>query len=365
MALTRSSLGCAFVLLASAQAFGQTGPAPAAPAGARWEIELHGGVSSTGRPQSGSITMPPAGAPILTSSPIFPSRQVSTWFAGDGASLLNEVSAELRLTPRLTPLDAALESIGLDSATGAGFGARLRRALTRRLVGELSVDLLTRSAGVTDEFADAVASSATSFETTFAAVFATGPFGAPLTSASLETSAGSRRDLAITGTINYHFDALGAFVPYLSFGGGVIAGAGTLPSATLAGSYRFTLPSGASVSEADRVTLRFDQRTTFAGVVGGGLRRSLSDTWSLQIDGRVLLGPAGTRVLLDASPTTTAGAPADFIESLTYPSLQFSNNQSTGRHSTLSGAALDGVEVFTASGLETRVLVTVGVFWKF
>ena len=42
----------------------------------------------------GSVTLPPAGAPIVTSSPIFPSRQVPSWFFGDGATLLNDVNAD-------------------------------------------------------------------------------------------------------------------------------------------------------------------------------------------------------------------------------------------------------------------------------
>ena len=47
---------------------------------------------------------------IATSSPLFPSRQVSSWLFGDGAALLNDVAAEFGLTERISPLDAVLAS---------------------------------------------------------------------------------------------------------------------------------------------------------------------------------------------------------------------------------------------------------------
>ena len=55
----------------------------------------------------GTRTLPPAGPPIVTSSPIFPSRAVPSWFFGDGASLLNAVNAEFDLAAQVTPLDPA------------------------------------------------------------------------------------------------------------------------------------------------------------------------------------------------------------------------------------------------------------------
>jgi hypothetical protein len=58
-------------------------------------------------------------------------------------------------------------------------------------------------------------------------------------------------------------------------------------------------------------------------------------------------------------------APGDFIESLTNPNIQFSNDPATGRQSTLSGPPLDGFVAFEGTGVQTRVLVTVGVFVRF
>ena len=79
----------------------------------------------------------------------------------------------------------------------------------------------------------------------------------------------------------------------------------------------------------------------------------------------MFIGRNGTGVRLDAAPAVTTGAPAGFIESFTTPSIQFSNDVSTGRQSSLSGAALDDFPLFKGSGIQTRLLITVGVFTRF
>jgi hypothetical protein len=352
----------AAIALLGTNAFAQTA-VPPPQNGARWEIELHVGLTMAKRPHGGETTLPPAGAPILTSSPVFPSRETSTWFLGDGAALLNGVAEEFGLGARISPLERALETIGADASTGPIFGARLRRSWKPRLLAEVSVDLLWGSSAVSDEFA--VEASRSSFESTFRALFATAPVTVVSASATGGTSDGSRRELALTGTVNYLFGRRGGFEPYIGFGGGVITGAGDGATATLDGGYRVILPGAVPVTEADRATLRFTSRTVPAGVIAGGLRHGWSGTWGFQIDGRVWLGPASARVTLETAPAVTPGTPAGFIESFTYPSVQFSNNSSTGRQSSLSGAPLQNFELFKSTGLETRVVVTAGVFKRF
>ena len=90
-----------------------------------------------------------------------------------------------------------------------------------------------------------------------------------------------------------------------------------------------------------------------------------SAVWGFRIDGRVLIGPANGRLVIDATPAVTTGAPADFIETATNPNIQFSNSPATGRQSTLSGPPLDGFTAFKATGVQTRVLITVGIFVRF
>jgi hypothetical protein len=118
------------------------------------------------------------------------------------------------------------------------------------------------------------------------------------------------------------------------------------------------------IAETDHVVLRYDRESAPIAVIGGGLHYAISARWGLSVDGRVFLGGHSPRLLLDASPSVTTGAPAGFVESFTNPAIQFSNNASTGRLSTLSGAPIQGFEAVSA-GHETRVIFTVGMFRRF
>ena len=133
----------------------------------------------------------------------------------------------------------------------------------------------------------------------------------------------------------------------------------------MGGAYRFAIAGDVPIDERDRVAIRLDRDPAFAGVVGGGVRQEIADQWGLKIDARVFLARSSQRLLLDAIPSIARGTPAGFVESFTSPAIQFSNDPATGRESSLGGPALQNFEAFTANGLQTRFLVTVGVFVKF
>src|SRR5580765_6878112 len=79
-------------------------PARASAQDPRWEVEAYGGIVAARTASGGSRALPSAGAPIVTSNPLFPSRQVSSWFFGDGANLLNDANQEFEKAGRITPL---------------------------------------------------------------------------------------------------------------------------------------------------------------------------------------------------------------------------------------------------------------------
>ena len=326
----------------------------------RWEIEAYGGAIAA-RTTSGHQTLPPAGATLLTSTPIFPSRETATWFLGDGATLLNGVNADFGVAGRIAPLDAMVGP--LDTARGAAFGVRVRRRLTSRLSAEFSLDAMAAPGDRRDGLDAAVDAARDSFAAAFADLLSTGPFAGIAISTSGAAEPGHRRDTAATLALNARVGRLGSFVPYLTFGAGVLTGSGRLPSASLEGHYRFSVLGEVPIDETDRLSLRFVRGASFTWVVGGGLRREVSSRWDVHIDARVLAGLDNTRVLLDAHPSVLRAAPGGFIESFTNPAVQFSNDPSTGRSSTLSGA-LDGFEAFTG-GLQSRTLITVGVSRRF
>jgi hypothetical protein len=349
------------LLAACASAAGQT--APAAP---RWEIDAHGGFSRVRLPTGGSVAMPEPGPPIVTSSPIFPSRRVPSWFFGDGADLLNGVNAEFGLSERLTPLDAAFASLGLDATSDAAFGLRLLRELTPRYALEVSLDVVPGSTQLDEDLVAALDASRAGFGTAFGALLASGPFAEPVVSAVLTTPRGGvGRDVLATVSVVYRWPARGSFAPYVVLGGGLWAHAGGMPTASLEGAYRFAIDGTVPIDERDRVALRFEQDPVLAGVAGGGVRQQMSDRWGFRIDARVVFARSSQRLLLDAEPSIAAGTPADFIESFTSPSIQFSNDPSTGRESTLGGPPLRDFETFAGDGWQTRVLITAGLFVRF
>jgi hypothetical protein len=333
--------------------------------GRRWEIEGYGGLFvPTGGSAGGAPVLPLPGPPIATSSPIFPSRRVPSWFFGDGATLLNQVNGQFGVDALIDPLDGALGGSALATGSGLAAGARVRRALNDRFAVEASFDFFPSASDLSDDLVAAAETTRASYAPAFQGLLATGPFTDIDVSAS-STRGGSALEIAATGALVWQLGAGGGFDPYLTFGGGVISGAGDGASLTLEGHYAFRVLSEVPIDETDRLTVRVTSRTVLAGLVGAGLRREMSERWGIRIDGRVLIGPRTTQVLLDTDPTIAQGTPPDYVESFTAPSIQFSNNASTGRESSLGGPALQGYETFTQDGLQARVLISAGVFFRF
>ncbi len=355
---------------AAASSTAPRAPAPASSAvtqggkgqAARWEVEGYGGFSSR-IVSTGSAVLPAAGAPITTSSPTFPSRQTPSWFFGDGSALLNGALEDLGLPTRITPLDSALASLGFGDSGAAG-GIRVRRSITSRLSAELSIDVLTGSPVLTSAFGAAVESSRASFAPAFTGLFSTGPFSGATASATAVTGNGSGQQVVGTGSIRVPFAPRLHLVPYLTLGAGVLARLGQLPSATITGTYQALAVTSVPINETDRVVVRYSQGASAVAVLGAGVRRAVSSHWGVDLDARLFVGPQPVKVLLDANPSVAQGQPAGFIESFTYPSIQFSNNVSTGRSSSLSGPALQGFAAFSG-GVQTRALVTLGVYVRF
>ena len=327
-----------------------------------WELEIHGGVAARQTATAGSQRLPAAGVPLVTSSPVFPSRETSSWFFGDGATLFNGANADFGQTARISPLDAAFGSIS--SGLSAAAGVRLRRRLNGRLTLEISLDAFPASRVRGPDVAAIVEAARASFPAAFLDLLSTGPFSNAMASATASTSGGSRRDIAVTAAAQRAYRPWGALTPYLTAGAGVLTGSGPLPSASVAGRYQFSILGEVPIAESDRVAFRFERGPALIGVVGGGLRRDLSGAWGLRVDARILMGQDRTRVLLDAQPSSTAGTPPGFIESFTNPAIQFSNDPSTGRRSSLSGPVLQSAEVFKG-GFQARAIVSIGLTRRF
>jgi hypothetical protein len=315
-------------------------------------------------PKDGTATLPPAGPPLITSGPTNPSRRVPTWFLGDGALLLNGVNAEFGVASRIAPLDAAIATLGLSGTNAPAFGVRVRRVVSDRLTLELSADMMPGSRELSPELLDAVEAARASFVSAFSGLLASGPFINPSVNAAAAVTNGSSRDLATTLAAQWMFKA-GSLQPYVSLGGGLVHNAGDLPVITLTGNYRFNIQGTVPINETDVLRLRYDQGTALVGLVGAGVRRALSDRLGFSLDARLLLGQQTLTLRLDSTPTVAPGTPEGFVESFSTPAIQFSNSKNTGRESSLSGEPLNGFKAFSTNGLQTRYIVSAGLFLKF
>lgn len=327
----------------------------------KWEVEVYGGGAWTSS-TAGTRTLPAAGAPIVTSSPIFPSREVPSFLFGDGATLLNDVNGEFEIAARLTPLDGVFaKSAG---RTAPSFGVRLRRLLNPRVSLEFAGDFSPSAAAAPEGFEDAIAATRDSFSPAVGSLLATGPLLPALIASTSAQEAGQLRENTFTGGVNIRLDDWQWGSSYVTLGAGFASTAGTLPSASVGGGYSFRIAGEVPISESDAVTLRFERPSTYVVVAGGGISGAMTSALSFRVDARVHVGPDTSRILIDTASLNTRGTPAGFIESGTNPSIQFSNDPSTGRRSTLSAPALEGFEVFDG-GARTRILLTAGLVFRF
>lgn len=335
---------------------------PAAAQDRRWEVEFLGGGVVSAPASTGSVSLPAPGAALVTSSPIYPAREIPSWFFGDGASLLNDVNAQFGITPRVTPLDSLLRTP--ETGATAILGVRVRRYMSPRTSLELGIETTPSAPKAAEDLAVAVEDTRSSFATAFAGLLGSGPFSGVAITTTAAADKGSYRETSATAALNVQWRRAHALRPYATAGGGVLFGSGALPSTQVSASYSFSILGEASIAETDHVQLRFERPAAFVLVLGGGVAQALSGAWGINIDARALFGPDRTRIVLDAASGTTRGTPGRFIESFTNPAIQFSNDPATGRRSTLSAPALNNVEVYSG-GTRARMLVTVGLTRRF
>jgi hypothetical protein len=365
-------------------------PAGAAIAG-DWEIEIHGGVLWTFMPSGGQAASPPAGETFQTVIPGVSSRRVTSWYYGDGGSLLERRRTDFgswaggnwQSVTTVRPLDPVLSSAATRLPFGGGAGLRLGRRLSRRLTAEIDVEYGSHAPAFTESARAGIEDSRTSFDTAWSTALASLPASKVTSLATVR--AGSGRQLVATGVLSVSLVTGDApkwsrrsprrrFVSYLSVGAGIISTTGEEPSATLLGRYQFASQAGeseASFEETDTVTVRSSTTfgTALVGVVGLGWKQDVSTRWGIRFDARTHLTRNTTRIVMDARPSVTTGSPASaFVASSSIGAIQFVNNGSgayEGHRSSLSGPAIAGFETFRGTGIVAQFNITLGVFLRF
>jgi len=332
-----------------------------------WDIDFHGGlITGAGSTDGTAIASFPVGTPISTPNGVT-SRAVSSWYFGDGASLLNSVNQQHASPQRLAPLDTTLRSSVAHSSGGFAFGVRASRRLTSRLSLEFAFDVSTTPVEFTDEAEDAIQAASDTFIDAWTGFLAASTSVDRSLSSNATFTEGSGGQILVTGALRFAVFPHGRFAPYLTAGIGGVSGFGDPLSATLTGQYGFRFGvDSAPFRETDIVTLHVTpDQNSVAGVFGGGFDYDLSSRHAVRVDLRFVVSGATTDVSVDANPTVSTFTPAFAISTFTNPSIQFSNNPSTNRTTSLSGPAISGLQTFTGSGSSMRFSLTVGYVMRF
>jgi len=354
------AVGTLFLLLpASALAQAQPG---------KWTIEIYGGGSSSSASKGGTPIATFAPGNIFTTESGQPSRAVSSWYFGDGSTLLNQVLTQFSTISgstltRIVPLDAALRANGASRGSGGAIGLRIGRALSSRIALELNVERSMASLELSGAMKSALEESSASFKGAFEDLLATAPVTNITVSSTLSMPDASNSQTRVAGALKWTAVSSRKLEAYLTGGGGVIMNSGSEPEAILNGIYTFRLFGAFQMNETDRVVVSVSQpKNSAMGLVGGGVTYNLSARTGLRADVRLLLSSSKEVTTLSASPNVLSQTPTGVLPSVTNPAIQFSTQ--AGLRSSLSGPTTE-LTAFTGSGRNQQVSFTIGIFRRF
>ena len=366
------ALVAAISLLGTSVASGQA----AAPQRA-WDVEFHAGGMLSTNPTNGTTALPAPGPAITTFSGAA-TRRVSSWYFGDGAALLNQALASIRVGGPLTSLDPVLESAFVRRRSGGSIGFRVERVLTPRLSAEFAVDDNFGSLALRGDSASGIEATRASFAPTWNRILNVPATGGTQTVSSAATVSNRQgRQLLTTGTLLISLNTAGRARFFAALGPAVIVTLGPSPTVTLVGDYQFSLAGVTpppplplvGFHETDTVTVRSSVKNALAGVLGGGLKLALSDRWGLRVEVRDYVNRSTASTLTDATPipaalaTPTSGVLSTVLMLSTNPALQFSTRSDVP--SNLSGPIITGFKTFSGTGIESHLNITAGLFYRF
>ena len=320
---------------------------PRKPTGPKWEVSFNGGFATGSATPEGVSRTPPAGETFTMADGTTSTRAVSSWYFGDGASLLNQVLQFRGVTTRLDPLHVP-DWPGASRRSGFQAGARIARHVKGGVWLEFGIDVALDPLGFDGEARDRIEDTRADFETAFKALAASapGPIAAATVSSTADLAQNGRR-VIVSGVVQYR--GYGPVMrPYLLAGIGASSPFGDPATLTLAGTYRFTTPGQTVIEETDTMRLGYESSGSVIWIFGGGMMRDLSRSSAYRVELRLLTGSMKVSGQLDAEPSRFTAAPGGaVILNATNPGLQFSS--STIRPS-LSGADIRGFDALTAEG---------------
>lgn len=334
----------------------------------KWQLSIRIGGDRLNQPTSGAATLPPQGIPENVAMDVS-SRQVPSWFFGDGAALLNAVLTERHVSTPFVPIDSAVTTAGISRSNGPAFGLTLSRAVSQRYRVEVSLDGAQIAPIFTAAALGALETSRASFVSTWQSILKPAAFSQQSVSATNAVEEGSRLEWLVTGAVDITLRSKPHSTWYATLGGGLAADTGRGPTATLSGQYAFQFPFGPTLvpyAQSDTVTIVSARSRRPVGLLGGGWTHDLTKRLGVQADLRVGLGSNGVKTMVSATPKETlAFTPIDFILLLSLnPSVVLVSNQRF-LNSTLSGPPLASFTTFSGGGLQVQTQLTAGFFLRF
>jgi hypothetical protein len=335
------------------------------PGGRKWEVEGHGGWLGASDVTDGTaIDAFPVGEtfPALAGTS---SRAVSSWYFGDGATLIAQVHTAANRPSRITPLDSLLRNRLATRGGGGSFGFRVSRQLTSRFSAEFNVDRAATSLDLADGVESALEATRASFIPVFQSAFPPGELA--VTSVLAIDRGGDHWQRFVTGAVNIHVGTFVRVAPYVAAGAGAVFNDGVAPVATLTGRYRSSPIPTVVWDETDTVKVHAVIRDhAFVTVLGGGARIHVSSRHGIRVDLRVHLLESPIDTTIDATPSRGPGGTLNATAVVaTTPALQFASGPTTTSRSSLSGPVVAGLETFTGTGTQAQLGFSIGYFVRF
>ena len=334
---------------------------PAAQPKAKWEIEGRGGLMTGYSPGGGVGKLPDPGTSFVTFNG-FASRQISSWYFGDGALLFNQFNVNGGTANiKITPLDPVLNASSTSRQAGGAIGVRVARTLTDRVSVEFDFDANLGSMALSDATTTAIQASSNSFRSAWQ--LGLGGFAGFSDSSTVTMSSTHGAQMLVMGAVSYDLTTKGRLRPFVTGGVGMsIESEDDL--VTVAGHYQFLSAGGvAPKNESDTVTVHYTTGNALAFVVGGGVKRDISARAGIRVDARVFLSQDPSQISVSANPVVAPGSPSSVLAFGPAPGLQFSTL--AGFNSTLSGPAITDFQSFTGSGMRAQFVLTFGYFRRF
>ena len=336
-----------------------------------WSIEIHGGAAIGQTPADGVVPADfPAGLVLTTDGA--PTRTVPSWYFGAGTILFNQANASFasdfgdmnQQLPTLTGLDPMLRSAAARRRGGGSFGLRLTRRLTSRVDLEFGFGLSQGAFELTGEAESVIEEARASFETAFTELFTrVMPQTNLRVTSVVEVEENRVHQTLLSGGVNIRLTRQGRLGTHVSAALGRVVNGGGTPQVRLRGNYQFRFLGQFPFNESDSVTIHFlDRKNAIVGLFGGGMTYDFGARHGVRADARVQMSESRVETSVDAVATRVNGTPGLPLPTATNPSIQFSNISTV--NSSLGGR-LTEFKTFTADGLDTRLLLSVGYFVRF